>query len=417
AAINYGMKHHEEAIAYNQKAIALYEELNDVAYMSQALNDMGAQYVSLGKMEEALDAYHKALAAAREVNWTAVISTVLANLGNHYTTMGKPAEGMPYLFEAEELAASLNAQRRRAIAQSLIGNAYNEMGRGNQAVPYLDDAIAEFRSSNSRSHLGMALKRRSEAFSLVGNYQKALADQIEVGALRDSLLNEEKIEQIERMRVEFQTEQKEAALALQISENARLEQETRAQRLQIGLYGTGMLALMGCSLAVFLALQSRNRRNRLAHEKQEAIFQAELAFKRRELASQTLHLVHKNTYMEEVDGILQEVKENPETFSQAHRRIKGLMNIESESEKGWEAYKAYFAEVYHDFDQRFQEDFGEMSETELKLASLMKMKLSSKEIAAILHVQPESIRKARYRLKKKLGLGKETDLATFLSNY
>jgi DNA-binding CsgD family transcriptional regulator len=44
------------------------------------------------------------------------------------------------------------------------------------------------------------------------------------------------------------------------------------------------------------------------------------------------------------------------------------------------------------------------------------MNLTTKEIAATLNVLPESVLKSKYRLKKKLGLDKETDLAGFLNS-
>ena len=43
------------------------------------------------------------------------------------------------------------------------------------------------------------------------------------------------------------------------------------------------------------------------------------------------------------------------------------------------------------------------------------MNLTTKEIAATMNVLPNSILKSKYRLKKKLGLDKETDLGDFLN--
>lgn len=417
AALEYNLKHFEQAVAYNQQAIALYKEIGDISYLSQALNDMGAQYVGMDSLEQAKKAYEEALAAARQVNWQPIIGTILGNLGNLYTQMGQPEEGLPYLQESLEVLQSLAANRKIAITQSQLGNAYVEMGNGAKALTYLHPAVESLRNSNSRGPLATALSRRSRAYELIGDYQAALADHQRLKMLSDSVLNEEKIQQIERMRVQFETAQKETALALEQAENARLKEEIRARKLQNTLYGVGLITLLVSLALIWLGFKYRLRQQRLEQEKQEAIHQKEILFKQRELAAQTLHLVHKNTLMTDVNDILQQVNTDENSFSQAYKRIKGLMNIDEEAQKDWQAYKAYFTEVYHDFDTRFQQEFGEMSDSELKLASLLKMKLSTKEIAAILHVQPESIRKSKYRLKKKLGLDKETDLGSFLGGY
>jgi DNA-binding CsgD family transcriptional regulator len=44
------------------------------------------------------------------------------------------------------------------------------------------------------------------------------------------------------------------------------------------------------------------------------------------------------------------------------------------------------------------------------LMSLLKMNLSSKEIANILNISMEGVKKARYRLRKKLNLSTEESL-------
>jgi DNA-binding CsgD family transcriptional regulator len=44
----------------------------------------------------------------------------------------------------------------------------------------------------------------------------------------------------------------------------------------------------------------------------------------------------------------------------------------------------------------------------------MKMNLTAKELAALLNVTPDGIKKARYRLRKKLNLGSDVDIQEYL---
>jgi len=50
----------------------------------------------------------------------------------------------------------------------------------------------------------------------------------------------------------------------------------------------------------------------------------------------------------------------------------------------------------------------------MRLASFLKMNLTTKEIASFLNVVLDSVLKSKYRLKKKLMLKKEEDLYGFL---
>ena len=92
-----------------------------------------------------------------------------------------------------------------------------------------------------------------------------------------------------------------------------------------------------------------------------------------------------------------------------------LLKKENASDKDWEVFKTYFADVHNDFDQKLKTLYSDISEKEIRLAAFLRMNLTTKEIAATLNVLPDSILKSKYRLKKKLNLDKETDLTGFLN--
>lgn len=91
-----------------------------------------------------------------------------------------------------------------------------------------------------------------------------------------------------------------------------------------------------------------------------------------------------------------------------------LLKKESAEDKDWEVFKSYFTEVHNNFDMKLKAVYPEISEKEIRLASFLRMNLSTKEIASMLNVLPDSVLKSKYQLKKKLKLDKETDLNHFL---
>ena len=58
-----------------------------------------------------------------------------------------------------------------------------------------------------------------------------------------------------------------------------------------------------------------------------------------------------------------------------------------------------------------------LSRNELKLCALIKLNFSSKEMADILGVSPDSINKARYRLRKKLNLTRDENLVSYITAF
>ena len=72
-------------------------------------------------------------------------------------------------------------------------------------------------------------------------------------------------------------------------------------------------------------------------------------------------------------------------------------------EREWDEFIVLFKEIHPDFVKRISEAaLDVLSPAELRLGILLRLNLSSKEIASILRLTPDSIRVARYRLRKKL---------------
>jgi len=71
--------------------------------------------------------------------------------------------------------------------------------------------------------------------------------------------------------------------------------------------------------------------------------------------------------------------------------------------------------VHPDFLKRIQEKNETLSPGEQRLACLLKMNLFTKQMATILCISNEGVKKARYRLRKKLGLNSEVNLSEFLA--
>lgn len=60
--------------------------------------------------------------------------------------------------------------------------------------------------------------------------------------------------------------------------------------------------------------------------------------------------------------------------------------------------------MYKGFNAKVQQQYPNITSNDLRLMALMKMNLSSKEIANILNISGDGVKKARHRLRKKIGL-------------
>lgn len=415
AAIEFNIGNLKKAIAYNKEALEIYINQDDTYYQAVALADLGKAHKGLGNFKEAEANFKLSIEKAQQANVPSTLATAMSELGALYFVQNKPTESLELLRESIKVAKGIGSERRVAISKLEIAEVLNSNGRSQNALAVISEALNYAESSGNLSILRDAFLKRSTTYSNLGELSDALKDYKEYKALNDSIFNKDRIQKLEELRIIYETEKKETALALQEEEIKTLNQEVEISNLRKGLYAGGMasaLALFG--LSVF-GYRQRIKKNRISREKQEAIYKQEIAYKKKELASQTLHLVQKNTFIQELMENLQSIKNSPEKFKMEFRRIVMLLKKENASDKDWEVFKTYFSEVHNDFDQKLKTLSSEISEKEIRLAVFLRMNLTTKEIAATLNVLPDSILKSKYRLKKKLGLAKETDLTSFLN--
>jgi DNA-binding NarL/FixJ family response regulator len=75
------------------------------------------------------------------------------------------------------------------------------------------------------------------------------------------------------------------------------------------------------------------------------------------------------------------------------------------------------AEVLHkDFSVKLTEEFPNLTVSERRLATLLRLGFSSKYIATLMNISPKSVEISRYRLRQKLGLKKGDNLINFIKS-
>ncbi|WP_158657195.1 tetratricopeptide repeat protein [Maribacter cobaltidurans] len=375
-AANYRYEgHYEKALEYHLKSIALFEKNPSIA-LTREYNNIGAVYDDLEDFKVAKSYYSKALMHSEKYGEPQLVGLIYRNLG--------------------EIA--------------MVEKDYG------QAEEYIQKSMDIAKNTQNIERLIRGYGKMAEIKAATNDYKNAYDYKTKYIILYDSLKGIEVTERINNLEIKYQTEKKEAEIALQQEEINTLNEKSRADNLKKGMYAGGMASGLVFSGLLFFGFRQRMKKNKIEREKQEAIYQQEIEHKQKELASQTLHLVQKNTFIQELMENLENIKNSPEKFKMEFRRIVMLLKKENASDKDWEVFKSYFADVHNDFDQKLKTLYADISEKEIRLAAFLRMNLTTKEIAATLNVLPDSILKSKYRLKKKLGLDKETDLATFLNS-
>jgi DNA-binding CsgD family transcriptional regulator len=151
---------------------------------------------------------------------------------------------------------------------------------------------------------------------------------------------------------------------------------------------------------------------KLKNEKLEA----EIGHKNSELATSAMHLVQKREMLgkirEDLNGLLKKI--DNEYVSAEFKKLLKILGEDNKIDDNWEHFAHHFDKVHTDFLVVLKNRYPALTASELKLCAYLRMNLSSKEIAQLMNISIRGVEIGRYRLRKKLGLSKETNLFDFL---
>ena len=136
----------------------------------------------------------------------------------------------------------------------------------------------------------------------------------------------------------------------------------------------------------------------------------DLEYKESQLSALTLQMLQKNELM-------QELKEKLDgTSSQNNNDLAKILSKGMNHDKEWQNFNTHFESINKNFYDKLKQNYPDISPNDLKICALIKLNLSIKEMAAILNISPDSVKTARYRLRKKLQLNSEDNLTDFIFN-
>ena len=169
-------------------------------------------------------------------------------------------------------------------------------------------------------------------------------------------------------------------------------------------------------------MELKNRR--MLHEqmlkKENEQLQQEVQKNTGELANTTMLLVKKNQVLIEIREEIKQIKSDigARLPDKNVRTLNKMIDSNLSSEQDWTTFEANFSKVHDRFFKRLLSDYPELTNSDLKLASYLKMNLSSKQIAQLLNVSFRSLENKRYYLRKKLNLtGKDNLVEFIIRNY
>lgn len=151
--------------------------------------------------------------------------------------------------------------------------------------------------------------------------------------------------------------------------------------------------------------------------------EGELALREKELTVLALNLAQKNEMLMSIE---QKIHALEKTLSSVRKSVQAemgtvLSNVKSDitssvqTDKSWEVFEQQFITIHPGFVERLSQKHPNFKPMELRLCALLKVNLSTKQIANILCIDSKSVDVYRSRIRRKIQMVRSGNLMTYLA--
>jgi tetratricopeptide (TPR) repeat protein len=404
--VHQAISDNSQALDYFSRALSIAEEIGDRGSVATTLGNIGILYWNIADYPRALDYMAQANSLEEEIGNKVGIAINLGNMGNAYFKLEDYPRALEYHKRALELSTQIGALRpagywmhgiasvecklghldiayqgfldtlhhqrevlktNELVAETLagLGSVLIEQGKTEQGLARLEEALVLAEELGSKQTATEAHKDIADAYSKLGDMAKAYEHITKHLALDKEIFSEESKKSVEKfnMRVTIAEKQRE-------TDHERHEKE-------------------------------------LEQMKREQL--------ERELSNTTLHFLAQTESISNFrNEMLQALRKLPPTEPVAKELREKLKALPAQS-VDWKKFDAQFKAAHPEFTKALIEKYPDLTAAQVRICSLIRMNMKSEEIARLFSLTERNIENHRYRIRGKMKLKRDQDLALHLA--
>jgi DNA-binding CsgD family transcriptional regulator len=408
-----------ETISLSKEAMQGFSTEKDTSgYLGLIYNSLGNAYSNINMLDSS-EYFHRLALQERLLTGKYIyLPGSYIKVADIELKKGNKEQSRNYYENAFHIADSMG--NRQSIVSSLIGIGNWHLYFNKNEKEAEENFLKAKHIASYLSDKSFYLKTLTQLLNLKkkqGKFSEALTYSEEMDRLKDTLASWEKEKITKSLEVQFDVSEKENQLTIVQKE------KNIATLTNYILWGTiGFLILTAVGIILFLRkinrrdkilLSTQKELQRISEERKrlkELQMQNEIEFKESQLSVMAIQMLQKNELMNEL-------KEKLETENHSSKdNLQKIISKGLNHDKEWDDFNKYFESINKNFYEKLQTAYPEISPNDLKICALIKLNLSIKEMASILNISPDSVKTARYRLRKKLQLKTEDNLTDFIFN-
>jgi tetratricopeptide (TPR) repeat protein len=419
--INIGIIYREigeysKALEQDQAALALMEELNNREGIAICAGEIGNVYREIGEYSKALEQFQMALLLFDELGDRRGSAGMMGNIGSAYREIGEYSKALEHHQAALSLFESLGDRRGVANGTGNIGDAYASIGEYSRALEHYQEALSLHEAFGDLSGIIWATSNIGFLYaeSTFEGHDPALAEQYLLKAIdlaikcggvkRECILAHEALVRLFQQQERWKEAHHHLTKSLEIKEEVQLEEARKEAALA---EQRKLIADMEQRRAVE---QAQEQAERAALALRTRLLENQLEHQRVELASTALHLAKQTELLGAFRNDLRAlVRRTTEPLNALNAIREKLKQLPCES-IDWTKFEAEFQATHPEFRAKLIERYPGLTKMEVKICSLLKLKLSSSDIATLFCLSERSVETHRFNIRRKLGLKRGEDL-------
>ena len=429
-SIYYYQENYKKALSYWKNALKVIQELQLYYAEGLLMNNIGVIYKAIFNYGKALEYYQMALDIFKKEGYPKDVAMCYTNMGEAYSIIGQHDKAITLLNKSLKIKNKIGDKNGQEQCLFSLADAYFSLADFSLAIDYISRCLKIAKEINDKNSIRRAYETLSKIYAQQGNYKAAYFAHVSFKAMNDSVFNAENQNRLYEMEQKYESEKRAKELAL-LKEREK-HQDTVKNFLIVAIILTSVIFIV-----ITLSIVSKRRREKTIYEKDILLHQQEkqlmnnelerkellakelnqeLEYKTKQLTTHALNIMQKNKMLKELQKSIETIAHSADSALKPElRNLKQQVKLSLKTDKDWDVFKMYFEQLNQDFFQQLLNQNPDLNNHELRQCALLKLNMNIKETAAVLNLSPNSIKSARYRLKKKLGLEPEDDLSDFIN--
>ncbi len=399
---------HDKGLQWMERCLEIQSKLNNQGGVAFAWREIGSLHQRIGNTLEAHQNFRKALNIYEQMNDLVRQAETHFDMATILELDQSYAQALQHCLEARRLFSSLQDQLNAARTFNLEGRLLSGQRKHNAARDAYREAVTRLNKTENHAQLCEFLLDLTECLTRIKQSDEAqtqLNKALKI-AERLGLLNYA----ARAHNIASAMEEKEGRLQNALRQVRKAQEAQRQYEQQLS--GRKVQDL---KYRVDIAKVERDRE--LIRQQSEE-YRAQLENKSKELNASALSLAQKNEVISSLKQRINSLaRNNAEVRPDTLRDLVRIIDEQVRGDKQMEGVTKQLSDFHQDFIARLSAEFKELTPTEIKICSLLKLNLNTKEIADFLCVSFKSVEVYRARIRKKLGLSEGENLTAFIVGY